>query len=277
MLATIVREVYTLADTTEVWNAIDELCSPDDTYQWSSAGVYCFWDPDEHRVLYIGLARDLWERFGHHNGLLSAPVGASKKEAIADWFTTHDRLGYSIIVQSSLDQPLTRRSIATYVGTGNWTADDLSAEYADQHSEIIEELRHIEGALIQTHVVQHGGLPPWNKVGGSVAGAGTVGVAGDDMLALLTAVADHLVVARATLRELAADSSWAKLEDDAHASRILAITMTRAFGKSTTSNDVIEALTFMVKQGRETGELEGMESLLDSGWLERPSPYLRGG
>lgn len=274
MLATIVREVYTYADTTEVWKAIEELCSPNDNYQWPSAGIYCFWDPDEHTVLYIGLARDLWERFGHHNGLRSAPVGASKKEAIADWFTTHDRLGYSIIVQSSIDQPLTRRSIANHVATGDWTADDLSAEYADQHSEIIEHLRHTEGALIQTHVVQHQALPPWNKVGGSVAGAATVGIAGDDMLALLTAAGDHLVVARASLRQLATDSSWAARENDAHACRIMAITMT--LGKSMTSDDVIRALKFTAKLEQATGQFEGMESLLDSNWLERPSPYLPG-
>ena len=102
MLATVIRDVYREAEKRDVQVALDELCSPEDSWMWASAGIYCYWIPADRTILYVGLARDLWERFGHHNGLLPCPAGGCKREQIDEWFSSHDSIGLSIIVADLL-------------------------------------------------------------------------------------------------------------------------------------------------------------------------------
>lgn len=268
VLATIVRDVYTETEKDEMHGAIDELCSPEDSWMWSSAGIYCYWDPTERRVLYVGLARDLWERFGHHNGLLGCPIQGCKRQQLDEWFSTHPSLGLSMVVQSSMMQPLTRRSVAAWVKDPGWDHDDLSEEYSDYQSEIIEELALAEGAIIETHRLQRGEVPPWNKIGGSIQGRSRVAGQGDDIVELLTGEADHLIVARASLRDIARDSTAAVFEDFVHAARMQAIMFSSMSGRGALSSDVVERLNAM-----RDNPLKDKQRLLEAGWVEQSSPF----
>ena len=58
MLATIISDVYTIDERSDVANAIDDLCSPNDAYGWSSCGVYGFWEPMAKDAIYLGLTGD---------------------------------------------------------------------------------------------------------------------------------------------------------------------------------------------------------------------------
>lgn len=82
MFGTVIIDAYSNNETEEMAKAIDDLCSPNDNYGWASAGIYSFWDYDKHEVLYIGLARDLSERFCQHNGLLKIPLDHSSSNII---------------------------------------------------------------------------------------------------------------------------------------------------------------------------------------------------
>ncbi|MBE4187026.1 GIY-YIG nuclease family protein [Vibrio parahaemolyticus] len=69
MLSTYIRDVYKESETQELADAIEDIASAIDTNGWASAGIYCFWNPENNEILYIGLARDLSNRFKEHNGL----------------------------------------------------------------------------------------------------------------------------------------------------------------------------------------------------------------
>ena len=269
MLATIIRDVYREAEKRDVQVALDELCSPEDSWMWASAGIYCYWIPADRTILYVGLARDLWERFGHHNGLLPCPAEGCKREQIDEWFSSHDSIGLSIIVQSSMMQPLTRRSVAAWVDDPGWGKEDLSEEYADHQSDVIRDLACAEGAIIETHLRQRGAIPPWNRIGGSREGQELVAGQGDNIIEVLTGQEDHLIVARTSLRELANDPTAAVFEDFLHAARMQGILGAGVGGRGGSSDDVIRRLRAM-----RDNPLGDKARLLEARWLDRPSPFL---
>ncbi len=80
MLGTIIRDLYIKEETREIKDALDDIASPRDNYGFSSVGVYCYFDPETLSVLYIGLARDLTQRFCHHNGTTRSSQRAAKCE-----------------------------------------------------------------------------------------------------------------------------------------------------------------------------------------------------
>jgi hypothetical protein len=269
MLATVVRDVYCETEKRDIQAAIDELCSPEDSWMWASAGIYCYWDPADSTVLYVGLARDLWERFGHHNGLLPCSAEGCKREQINEWFSSHDAIGLSIIVQSSMMQPLTRRSVAAWVNDPGWDAGDVSEEYEDHQSDVIRELARAEGAIIETHLRQRGAIPLWNSIGGRLEGSERVAGQGDDIIEILTGQADHLIVARRSLRELAKDPTAAVFEDFVHAARMQAIMFAGIGHRGASSDDVIRCLDEM--RDNPVGD---KARLLEARWLDCPSPFL---
>lgn len=61
MLCTIVWDTYADDERAAVWDALTRLLPPDSP-DWARKGVYVFWDPDTHELLYVGLARDLPKR-----------------------------------------------------------------------------------------------------------------------------------------------------------------------------------------------------------------------
>jgi len=72
------RDDYQAHEAQELREAIDDLASPLDTYGFASTGVYIFFDPDTKDILYIGLARDLSERFAQRNALIKMAAKSCK-------------------------------------------------------------------------------------------------------------------------------------------------------------------------------------------------------
>lgn len=114
MFGTIIMDSYKSDEVELMSQYIDDLCSPMDLYGWASAGIYSFWDYYTKEILYIGLASDLYVRFRQHNGLLPISENACKFKQIRSYFSLHERLGYSILVQSPLSQPIVHRNKEQY-------------------------------------------------------------------------------------------------------------------------------------------------------------------
>ncbi len=171
MLATVIVNRYVSADVVALADAIDELCSPNDTYGWSSSGVYCFWNFDTKEILYLGLAIDLALRFRQHNGLSACPENCCKRAQIAAHFQIHAHLGFSVFVQSSIVQSITHRWEGRHPGELEWIAENFGYFDADQvkgdlNPQVVDALRKTEGAMLAAHKKDHGRFPVWNERGG---------------------------------------------------------------------------------------------------------------
>jgi hypothetical protein len=75
---------------------------------WTYTGIYCFWDYCTNEILYLGLASDLLERFKQHNDLIKCNPNSCKSKQITGYFQEKKKLGYSMMLQSSLIQPITK-------------------------------------------------------------------------------------------------------------------------------------------------------------------------
>jgi hypothetical protein len=213
MLATLIRDAYEQKDADAVAKAIDELCSPTDNLGWASAGVYIFWDFETREILYVGLAVDLAQRFRQHSGLISCKPNGCKVDQIKAYFQKKKMLGYSIFVQSPLDQPLIAKLIKTL---GDIDIEDIK----DLPSELGRDaIKFLEGNLIEAQVIKDAARPPWNKISGAKEGKANA-KPGHHKLTLLAAKGDDSMVARATLRELAADMQFQSYEENLHAARL---------------------------------------------------------
>ena len=164
MLCTYIRDTYKKTDASVLAAAIDNICSPLDSYGWSSSGLYSFWSPYSNEVLYIGLAVELASRFKQHNSLKYCPENGCKKKLVEEWFSENDELGYSVLVQSSISQPLF---------SGN-SAKKITDKFRSDHPELfygIDSTKLTEGLLLSACGCLSGMLPRWNRVGGSRKGA----------------------------------------------------------------------------------------------------------
>lgn len=211
MFGTIIIESYTKEEAKDIALAIDDICSPSDTYCFASAGIYCFWDYDSKVVLYLGLAVDLSLRFKQHNGLIKCNPSGCKVEQIEEYFRTHDRIGYSILVQSPMSQPITARN--------KEVINNFANEWTSQEGK--DTIRHMEGLLIESTAIVEGTMPPWNKVGGSISGQKA---ASEDTYSFIDDFTNNSVsyfVARRTLRELSQDGKVAWFENCLHGVRMM--------------------------------------------------------
>ena len=167
MFGTVILDAYSADEVESMAFAIEDLCSPIDTYGWASAGIYSFWDYDTHEVLYIGLASDLAIRFKQHNGLISMPEAGCKYNLIQDYFKKHSKLGYTIFVQSPLSQPMVHRNKKLIKNITSKLHVPIQ-DYANEQG--IIDIKVVEGILIESHNQYYGKFPVWNKVGGSIVG-----------------------------------------------------------------------------------------------------------
>lgn len=187
-LGTVVRDVYADYERQTIYRTLREMLGNND---WSSAGLYCYWDPSTREALYIGLAKDLAARFAQHNSLRGCkPSTGNKGAQINDWFARHERIGFSIVIQEGL-------------------ADESYEPYS----------ANAEGQLIEGYRALHGRLPLWNKIGGSRHGARYAATHTATWFDFMTGRADGLVVARRTLRELNDDATAEYNEITIHTSR----------------------------------------------------------
>ncbi|OMQ28576.1 hypothetical protein [Rhodococcus sp. D-1] len=186
-LGTVVRDVYTNTERQAMHKTLRDLLPSGD---WSKAGLYCYWNPENGEALYIGLSKDLPLRFAQHNSLRGKPGQGNKALEIDNWFQTHDRLGFSIVLQSAL-------------------ADDVYEG----------NTKLAEGQLIEGYRARHDKFPPWNKMSGSTDGHQYVGTDTAVWFDFMTGAADGLVVARRTIRELNDDATADLNEGRIHTSR----------------------------------------------------------
>lgn len=219
MFGTVIIDAYRKEEARELAEAIDDLCSPNDNYGWASAGICCFWDYYAESVLYIGLASDLAERFKQHNGIL--PVkGGTKKEKIEEYFEKNERLGYTIFVQSPLSQPLVHRNKPLYekfARQQNAPVEDLLSEQGR------DDIKRVEGILIEAFRRKYGHFPPWNNIGGSVVGQNRVMENNINIVRSFCTTDDYAInpiVARSTIRELSQNPEWAWYENYLHGARM---------------------------------------------------------
>ncbi len=214
MLGTIIRDLYGKQETHEIKYALDDIASPNDTYGFSSVGVYCYFNPEDSTALYIGLARDLTQRFCHHNGVIKVKPESCKVREITAWFTEHEKLGLAIFVQSPLEQVSTSRNAKK--------RSKNTGEHSDSPLEGLLHATTMEGILIESYKAKHGSLPPWNKTGASLTGQGLATTGGYNLLEIMTGKVDSLILSRKTLRELSDDPTYLEFESLLHGGRTYA-------------------------------------------------------
>jgi len=164
MLASILLDSFRQSEASEIAESLDELCSSEDNYGFSSACIYAFWSVPDHKVLYIGLAKDIARRFRQHTGLVKCDVSCCKLEQITSYFTDNERLGFSVMVQSSLDQPTTKedeKAIAAAIEDDAFSVDVSDICGAEKSVQLAE------GMLLEIHEQLGDCLPKWNKIRGS--------------------------------------------------------------------------------------------------------------
>jgi hypothetical protein len=166
MFATILLDSFTTAESRDLADALDTICSPEDTYGFASACVYAFWSIPTRDILYIFLSVDVAARFRQHAGLAPCEAASCKREQIEAYFADQPRLGYSIMVQSALDQPITnaqRKKLLRHF-------DD---DFILRMSQLPCGKQNVvvgEGLLLELYRELGGLLPPWNKIHGSLRG-----------------------------------------------------------------------------------------------------------
>lgn len=168
MLATIILDTFIRTEANEISEALDMLCSPLDNYAFSSAAIYAFWSVPEREILYIGLAKDVAKRFRQHLGLVACDPTCCKINQLDDYFQSKKRIGYSVIVQSSLCSPVSENDKQVVIET---IGDDDAAnvDVADVF-EAKENITIAEGMLIGMFEQLADRLPKWNRIRGSKHG-----------------------------------------------------------------------------------------------------------
>lgn len=263
------RDVYRSCDMPALRAGIDRLCSPLDYLGFASVGVYVFFDPSSHRTLYIGLARDLSERFAQHNSLVKMSDTGCKRLQINGWFERNETLGYAAFVQSPLDQASVHRQAGT-----------SSAAFYDEESNVfwgyepggLDNVRTTEGVLLSSHLNTHGRLPPWNKIKGARHAPELATPGGYLLLEMAAGAVDSLLVARKSIRELAADPTALAFEEALHVGRLGAIEDT--FGEGIDSLIIWNALAQRAndRMYEGTGLREMARRIESSGYLRLPPP-----
>lgn len=225
MFGTVILDAYTKSEIKELASAIDDLFCPNDHYGWASAGIYSFWDYYTNEVLYIGLASDLFIRFCQHNGLLSMKENGCKFKHIQEYFKTHEKLGYTIFAQSPLSQPLVHRNKAFYEKLSNEHNSPIQ-DYINEQG--INDIKQVEGILIEAYRRSKGNFPIWNKVGGSISGQKRVM---ENNINIVKTFSNpqmyniNPIISRSTIRELSDNPMYEAFESYLHAVRMFTLVM----------------------------------------------------
>ncbi|MEJ8553760.1 hypothetical protein [Tepidibacter sp. Z1-5] len=255
MFGTIIIDAYKKDEKDIIAEALDELCSPMDNYGWASAGVYCYWNYYTKQVYYIGLAVDLCERFKQHNGLIAIDDNSCKKKQIDDYFKSHEKLGFSIFVQSPLSQPITSKNKKKYEGFfDKWSPIE---NYIGNEGK--EHIKRVEGVLIEAYRKIHSSFPIWNKVGGSIEGQKASKKESYEIINLFKEFNPNPIVSRSSLRELADNPTLERYENFLHSVRMTVFHSGLSYEKSLEyhkSMSIIDTYGEMLKVGYFEKELK---------------------
>lgn len=252
LFATIISDAYRTDEKHLIADALDDLCNPRDSYGWSSAGLYSFWDYTTREVLYIGLAVDLEERYRQHNSLLPIDPNSCKKEKIDSYFKSREKLGYSIFVQSLLSQPITSKNQGVW---GDFSGEDFSVIDL-RSSKDRDDLKTVEGILIESYRMKHGVFPPWNSVGGSVKGQRRATIGNYDIVQSFSK--QSVLVSKSTIRELSEDPVLEGYENTLFTARFQMLYAGMTWGEAldfTRRHDSMGRIDEMIRNGYFNKEL----------------------
>lgn len=213
MLATVVIDKYKKTETEEILKAL-KILTVENSQDWSTAGLYCYWDYYNNEVLYIGLAVDLFERFKQHNGISECNPKSCKIDKINNYFNSKEYIGFSVILQSSLSQPVNQRQVRKYA---NFSKSELINIFGVEGA---DEIRYTEGVLIEGFKNKYGRLPQWNEIGGSKQAQKIAKGKNVKMLEYLTLIKPNKYVSRVSLRELSKSCEFLKYETYLHSIRM---------------------------------------------------------
>ncbi len=228
MLSTFIHEQYTKDAAVELATALDELFSPCNENGWASSGIYCFWEPESFEILYVGLALDLAQRFRQHNGIIKLPPNSCKLVKITDWFKKHNKLGYSVLVQSSLSQGSCKRFNIRF----DLSKKEMERQYGKLVTAGHEAIVNTEGLLIEAYKKAKGEKPCWNKVGGSIHGGKKATARHIYLLKLFSGELDDWMIARKSIMQIHKNPIYEKWENYLHAIRINAIILQSTFNSA---------------------------------------------
>lgn len=243
MLCTAISDTYREDEATEIHDALERVLGWGQR-DWTTQGVYAYWDVDSHELLYLGLASHLPQRFAQHNALVSHSGGNKSKE-IGEYFQDRERLGISVLVQSKAIAILEQvNAIDSMLGA---QARDLIAVG--------------EGQLIEMHRLVHGAKPRWNKTGGSRVGQAFATPA-RDLLDVLAMRRDSLFTARKPLRTVARDLQVRFFEATIHAARLRVVMEAHSVGVMPTDSAQIEEVVLqhlLFREGRIVQDLDASD------------------
>ncbi len=191
LFGTIIIDTYSIDETKDIYDAMDIVCNRKNYFSFDHYGIYCFWDYYTKEILYIGLSNNLRSRFGQHNGLLGKKGKGNKYKYIKEYFKEKERLGYTLLVQSPYEH------------------NDL---FLDDKN---DEIKQIEGALIEEFNIKNNRLPKWNDIGGSKVGRQPSYIKRyGSIFSMIVGEKIDFLNARSTLRELSQDVVLLSYESD---------------------------------------------------------------
>jgi hypothetical protein len=218
MWGTFILDVFQRSDAQAVRDALEELVGPRSGSSWATNGVYVFWRPDGREPLYVGIATDIPTRFAQHLGLRHCPAAGCKREEIATYFDTDGaKLGYTIVPLSNLSQADGSRLRVRYEPDD----DELEVRTGATTEQALNEMRNLEGRLIEWTRIAFGAIPRWNTSRARIPARPPD--ADDGTMAAAVGAIDVLLQARKSIRDLAGDPTHAYFEECLHGARMMAV------------------------------------------------------
>jgi hypothetical protein len=261
MWGTVLLDVYRRQDAQELRDGLERLLGPESGSAWATGGVYVFWNPETRDPLYVGITGDFPERFAQHNGLRAFPTAGCQRENIENYFAEEcEWLGYSVFLLSSLSQPSTRRQRRAL----GLTDPELIELNEAMSAEVLDEMRRLEGGMIELHAAICGERIPWNRSCGRVPRPPPD--CDDETLFLAVGAFDCLLHARRTIRQLANDAEANMFEEYLHGARIRAMILSGPF-----QNDRVRRFVTPNSPGGFIAE-----QILSGGYLDQRNPLTIG-
>jgi len=247
LYGTILVDAYRRVDIPKMKKALKNLCGKGDEKPFGTYGIYVYWNFYTKEILYIGLSKNLINRFSQHNSN-QGRIKGNKSAKIRVYFQMHEKLGFSILLQPPLVQDF-----------------DLAFSF-DKDTEV----KLIESSLFQSFIDQNGCLPPWNEAEGSKTGRlnDFVNRYGD-VLDMLNLKSPGYLNSNYSIRELENNIEYQKYECDLNLIRAHMYQWKTPFEETVAK--VINWNNFIASKGN----LLGIESnirimkLLDSSYLNK--------
>jgi hypothetical protein len=160
--------------------------------------------------------------------MIKSPRNTCKHYKIKDWFKSHDKLGYSVLVQSSLSQASCKRFNIRF----DLPKDEMERQYGELIMAGHEAIVSTEGLLIEAHKKAKGILPRWNNVGGSISGGKKATARHIYLLKLFSGELDDWMISRKSIMQLFQNPTYEKWENYLHAIRSHAIITQSSFNEA---------------------------------------------